>query len=48
MQLFVFDIDGAITNSVDAHQRSFEKAFADVGVLPVDKSWAGYTHHTDS
>lgn len=48
MQLFVFDIDGTITDSVAAHHRSFEKAFLDVGITDVEKNWAGYTHHTDS
>jgi phosphoglycolate phosphatase-like HAD superfamily hydrolase len=48
MRLFVFDIDGTITNSVAAHQRSFEKAFGDVGISDVDTNWATYTHHTDS
>lgn len=48
MRLFVFDIDGTITNSVPAHHRSFEKAFGDVGITDVDKNWSGYTHHTDS
>ena len=48
MRLFIFDIDGTITDSVVAHQSSFLKAFNDAGITKVDTNWGSYTHHTDS
>jgi phosphoglycolate phosphatase-like HAD superfamily hydrolase len=48
MHIYIFDIDGTLTDSVCAHQRCFSAAFRAIGMLDVDENWGGYRHHTDS
>lgn len=48
MLLFVFDIDGTLTDSIDLHVKCFLEAFSAVGVTDIDTDWGSYTHHTDS
>lgn len=48
MHIYIFDIDGTLTDSVAAHQRCFSAAFRALGMLDVDENWSGYRHHTDS
>ncbi len=48
MILYVFDIDGTLTDSVAQHLQSFVQALADVGISDIDTHWEGYLHHTDS
>jgi phosphoglycolate phosphatase-like HAD superfamily hydrolase len=48
MHIYIFDIDGTLTDSVAAHQRCFGAAFRAIGMREVDENWGGYRHHTDS
>lgn len=48
MRIYIFDIDGTLTDSVAAHQSCFSAAFRAIGMLGVDENWGGYRHHTDS
>lgn len=48
MHIYIFDIDGTLTDSVAAHQRCFSAAFRAIGMLEVDENWGSYRHHTDS
>ncbi|MBB1651474.1 MULTISPECIES: HAD family hydrolase [Delftia] len=48
MHIYIFDIDGTLTDSVAAHQSCFSAAFRTIGMLEVDENWGGYRHHTDS
>jgi phosphoglycolate phosphatase-like HAD superfamily hydrolase len=48
MHIYIFDIDGTLTDSVAAHQRCFGAAFRATGMHDVDDNWSGYRHHTDS
>ena len=48
MVLFVFDIDGTLTDSIGLHIKCFMEALTAVGMTEVDTDWGSYTHHTDS
>lgn len=48
MQIYIFDIDGTLTDSVAVHQRCFSAAFRAIGMREVDEQWGAYRHHTDS
>ena len=47
MHIYIFDIDGTLTDSVAEHQRCFSAAFRGIGMAQVDENWAAYRHHTD-
>lgn len=46
--LFVFDIDGTITDSVTQHQSAFYESLEAFGIKTIDSNWGAYAHHTDS
>lgn len=46
--LFVFDIDGTLTDSVFQHQSAFVKALDAIGVEHINDNFKSYKHHTDS
>jgi hypothetical protein len=49
MKLVVFDLDGTLTDQVDADEQCFVRAFADAfGIDELDRHWMGYKHVTDS
>jgi beta-phosphoglucomutase-like phosphatase (HAD superfamily) len=45
--LFVFDIDGTLTDSVKQHQSAFYQAMKEIGLKDIDTNWSSYLHHTD-
>lgn len=45
--LFVFDIDGTLTDTVSLHQYAFVQALAQLGVKEIDTNFNAYKHHTD-
>jgi len=48
MLLYVFDIDGTLTDSVALHQACYLQSFSELGITEVDTNWSDYKHHTDS
>jgi phosphoglycolate phosphatase-like HAD superfamily hydrolase len=49
MHLVIFDIDGTLTQTVNADAECFVRSLADVyGFTDVDTDWSRYTHATDS
>jgi phosphoglycolate phosphatase-like HAD superfamily hydrolase len=49
MKLAVFDLDGTLTEHVDADEKCFVRAFADAYAIDqLDRHWMGYEHVTDS
>lgn len=48
MRLIVFDLDGTLTATGEIDAECFVRAFADVGIAPIDTDWRRYTHTTDS
>jgi beta-phosphoglucomutase-like phosphatase (HAD superfamily) len=49
MKLAVFDLDGTLTDHVDADEKCFVQAFADAyGIDQLDRHWMDYEHVTDS
>lgn len=46
--LFVFDIDGTLTDSVSAHQNAFKAALRQLGVELFNDRFHTFKHHTDS
>jgi len=46
--LFIFDIDGTLTDSVDIYIASVTKAMQTLGISNIDTNYNTYLHHTDS
>ncbi|MDQ0418380.1 phosphoglycolate phosphatase-like HAD superfamily hydrolase [Croceifilum oryzae] len=46
--LFVFDIDGTLTESNDLHQRVYLESLKAFGYERINPDWGGYQHYTDS
>ncbi len=46
-KLFIFDIDGTLTNSVATYLISVTKALLTLGISDIDTDYINYKHHTD-
>jgi phosphoglycolate phosphatase-like HAD superfamily hydrolase len=46
--LFIFDIDGTLTESVTVYHQAFNEALGAFGIESYDANFNGYLHHTDS
>lgn len=46
--LYIFDIDGTLTDSVMMYLMSVTKAMTNLGIKDIDTDYDNYTHHTDS
>ena len=46
--LFIFDIDGTLTNSTQAYLQAITRAFKAMGIVDIDTDYDNYKHHTDS
>lgn len=46
-KLAIFDIDGALIDSVKAHQEAFVYALQQCGLNSYNTDWSSYKHHTD-
>lgn len=46
--LFVFDIDGTITDTVLDHQKAFAQSLKEIGVENIRDDFNQFLHHTDS
>ncbi len=46
--LFVFDIDGTLTDSVSNYLISVTKSLFELGISDIDTDYDNYKHHTDS
>lgn len=46
--LFVFDIDGTLTDTVTPHQIAFAESLHDIGVNEIRQDFNTFIHHTDS
>lgn len=45
--LYIFDIDGTLTDSVPTYLKVITKVLADVGIKNIDTDYDNYLHHTD-
>lgn len=48
MELFVFDIDGTLTDSVALHQASYLHAYSMFDIPNLNSDWNSYANHSDS
>lgn len=46
--LFVFDIDGTLTDTAGLHQQAFVTALRQMGVREINTDFHAYKHHTDT
>ncbi|WP_109301790.1 HAD family hydrolase [Aquimarina sp. AU474] len=46
--LYIFDIDGTLTDSVPMYLISVTKSLESLGILDIDTDYNNYKHHTDS
>ncbi|WP_299213331.1 HAD family hydrolase [uncultured Aquimarina sp.] len=46
--LYIFDIDGTLTDSVAMYLNSVTKAMISLGIKDIDTDYNNYKHHTDS
>jgi len=46
--LFIFDIDGTLTDSVPMYLESVTRSLAALGIANIDTDYNNYKHHTDS
>lgn len=46
--LIIFDIDGTLLNTVDAHQSALLQTLESFSFPLINKNWGSYKHHTDS
>lgn len=46
--LYVFDIDGTLTDTVLMHQKAFAESLVEIGVKTVNDDFNTFIHHTDS
>ncbi len=47
-KLFIFDIDGTLTDSVSMYLVSVTKSLQSLGITDIDTDYNNYKHHTDS
>ncbi len=45
--LFIFDIDGTLTDSIPTYLKVITKVLADIGLKDIDTDYDNYKHHTD-
>lgn len=45
--LYIFDIDGTLTDSVPTYLKVITKVLADIGIKDIDTDYDNYLHHTD-
>lgn len=45
--LFIFDIDGTLTDSIPTYLPVITKVLADIGLKDIDTDYDNYLHHTD-
>lgn len=46
--LFIFDIDGTLTDSVEMYHVAITKSMISLGILDIDTDYDNYIHHSDS
>ena len=46
--LFIFDIDGTLTDSVPMYLMAVTQAMLKLGIQDIDTDYNNYKHHTDS
>jgi len=46
--LIIFDIDGTLLDTVNAHQNALLQALENFNFSYINKNWGSYKHHTDS
>ena len=46
--LYIFDIDGTLTDSVHTYHKVIANAMRAIGILEIDTNFDNYVHHTDS
>ncbi|MBL0338167.1 MAG: HAD hydrolase-like protein [Rhodospirillaceae bacterium] len=44
----IFDIDGTLLDTVNAHQNALLQALENFNFSYINKNWGSYKHHTDS
>jgi phosphoglycolate phosphatase-like HAD superfamily hydrolase len=47
-KLFIFDIDGTLSDSVEQHQKAFAESLLEIGVNTINTEFNLFKHHTDS
>lgn len=45
--LYIFDIDGTLTDSIPTYLKVITKVLADIGLKDIDTDYDNYLHHTD-
>lgn len=45
--LYIFDIDGTLTDSVPTYLKVITKVLSDIGIKDIDTDYDNYLHHTD-
>jgi len=45
--LYIFDIDGTLTDSIPTYLKVITKVLADIGLKNIDTDYDNYLHHTD-
>lgn len=45
--LYIFDIDGTLTDSIPTYLKVITKVLADIGINDIDTDYDNYLHHTD-
>ena len=45
--LYIFDIDGTLTDSIPTYLKVITKVLADIGLKEIDTDYDNYLHHTD-
>ena len=45
--LYIFDVDGTLTDSIPTYLKVITKVLADIGLKDIDTDYDNYLHHTD-
>ena len=45
--LYIFDIDGTLTDSISTYIKAITQVFSDLGLKDIDTDYDNYLHHTD-